>query len=50
MKVEIYLQFCMGNKPDFLSSLTHPRKIVLVVLQIGNMKTQKLISTPTYGN
>jgi hypothetical protein len=31
-----------------LTSLTHPRKIVLVVLQIGNRKSQRLISTPTY--
>jgi hypothetical protein len=32
-----------------LTSLTHPRKkILLLVLQIGNMKSQRLISTPTY--
>jgi hypothetical protein len=31
-----------------LTSLTHPRKILLVVLQIGNMKSQRLISTPRY--
>jgi hypothetical protein len=30
------------------TSLTHPRKILLVVLQIGNRKSQRLISTPTY--
>jgi hypothetical protein len=29
-----------------LTSLTHPRKILLVVLQIR--KAQRLISTPTY--
>jgi hypothetical protein len=34
-----------------LTSLTHPRKIVLVVLKTGktgNWKSQRLISTPTY--
>jgi hypothetical protein len=30
-----------------LISLTHPRKILLVVLQIGKRKSQRLISTPT---
>jgi hypothetical protein len=31
-----------------LTSLIHPRKTVLVVLQIGNRKSQRLIRTPTY--
>jgi hypothetical protein len=31
-----------------LTSLTHPRKILLVVLQIGNRKSQRLISNPKY--
>jgi hypothetical protein len=31
-----------------LTSLTHPRKILLVVLQIGNRKSQRFINTPTY--
>jgi hypothetical protein len=30
-----------------LTSLTHPKKILLVLLQMGNRKSQTLISTPT---
>jgi hypothetical protein len=31
-----------------LTSLTHPRKILSVMLQIGDRKSQRLISIPTY--
>jgi hypothetical protein len=31
-----------------LTSLTHPRKILLVLLQIGKYKSQKFISTTMY--
>jgi hypothetical protein len=29
---------------SFVTSLTHPRKILLLVLQIGNRKNQRLVS------
>jgi hypothetical protein len=32
---------------SYITSLTHPRKVILV-LQIGNRKSQRLLRTPTY--